>query len=236
MKTRIRGKEGISCLVLAILAMFAVRYPKRTASLILLACGGQDTSSSQSDTKASRTNKKDAGSAVKKVSTSKASTLSPSAITDKIDSYFRDLAAKTKKTDPQQIDLSGMTGIFAFWLTPSQREPYVKKAFFAPTSQVSYYWITGWYRDTGWMQAGMDLNHASSSADWVSGGNAPMLILNGQNDVAAPVANAKYMKKTYPDRVTMVVVPNAGHAMLAEQPQFIIDQVIPYLGQHPIVR
>ena len=103
-------------------------------------------------------------------------------------------------------------------------------------SQVPYYWITGWYRDTGWMQEGMDVDHSSTSADWVSGGNAPMLILNGEYDVAAPVENATYMKKTYPDRVTLVVVPDAGHAMLAEQPAFIIEHVISYLGQHPIVR
>ena len=103
-------------------------------------------------------------------------------------------------------------------------------------SQVPYYWITGWYRDTGWMQEKMDVDHSSTSADWVSGGNAPMLILNGEYDVAAPVENATYMKKTYPDRVTLFVVPDAGHAMLAEQPAFIIEHVISYLGQHPIVR
>jgi pimeloyl-ACP methyl ester carboxylesterase len=228
--------------------MFAVRYPKRVGSLVLLACGGQQVSASSSSTKASKTTKSGPGAAksapkgqspgasTKKVPSAKALAAHPSALTEKIDSYFRDLAAKSAKTDPQDVTLSGMTAAFAFWLTPSVREHFVKHAFFAPMSKVPYYWITGWYRDTGWMQQAMDQDHSSTSADWVSGGSAPMLILNGQYDVAAPVANATYMKKTYPDRVTMFTVPDAGHAMLAEQPAFISDHMISYLGQHPIIR
>jgi pimeloyl-ACP methyl ester carboxylesterase len=228
--------------------MFAVRYPERVGSLVLLACGGQKVSPSPSNTKASKKDQsgpgapksvakgQSSGASTKKTSRAKVPAPSPSALTEKIDGFFRDLAAETEETGPQDVTLSGMTGAFAFWLTPSVREHYVKHAFFAPMSQVPYYWITGWYRDTGWMQQAMDREHSSSSADWVSGGSAPMLILNAKYDVAAPVENAKYMKKTYPDRVTMVVVPDAGHAMLAEQPAFIIDHVISYLGQHPIVR
>jgi hypothetical protein len=53
----------------------------------------------------------------------------------------------------------GMTAIFAYWLKSSERESYAHKAFFAPMSKVPFFWITGWYRDTGWMQAAMDMDH-----------------------------------------------------------------------------
>lgn len=210
--------------------MFAVKYPTRTRSLILLACGGQDTSSSQSKTKSSSP----APKKTKKVASLETPSYNASNITHKIDSFFQSIAKKTAKSDPQHIDISGMAGAFAFWLTPDVREQYVKTAFFAPTSKVPYYWVSGWYRDAGWMQSAMDLDHSSASADWVSGGSAPMLILNGEHDLAAPLSNAEYMKKTYPDRVTMFVVPKAAHAMLAEQPKFIINKVVAYLNQHPI--
>ncbi len=216
--------------------MYAVKYPEHVQSLILLACGGQNVSDSSSQTNASKTTQNSPDPSTKKASSDKDSVLSPSAVTENIDCFFTDLAEQTKETDPQHITLSGMIAAFVYWLPPSERKPYVKKAFFAPMSQVPYYWITGWYRDTGWMQEKMDVDHSSTSAAWVSGGNAPMLILNGEYDVAAPVENATYMKKTYPDRVTLVVVPDAGHAMLAEQPAFIIEHLISYLGQHPIVR
>jgi pimeloyl-ACP methyl ester carboxylesterase len=227
--------------------MFAVKYPEQAQSLVLLACGGQEVSPSASDTKASKPTQsgpgapksasggQSPGTSTQMASSAKAPATPPSDVTKKIDSFFRDLAAKNVKTDPKDVTLSGMIAAFAFWLPPAAREHYVKKAFFAPKSEVPYYWITGWYRDTGWMQQGMDQDH-SSSADWVSGGSAPMLILQGENDVAAPVENATYMKKTYPDRVTIAIVPDAGHAMLAEQPAFIADRVISYLGRHPIGR
>jgi len=48
-------------------------------------------------------------------------------------------------------------------------------------------------------------------------------------------SNVTYMKKTYPDRVTLLEVPDAGHAMLAEQPEFIAEHMISYLTRHPIV-
>jgi pimeloyl-ACP methyl ester carboxylesterase len=225
--------------------MYAVRYPERVGSLILLACGGQEVSPSPSPTDTSKTAQSGPGTPksvptpgapTEKASSAKVPGPTPSTVTENIDCFFLDLAATTAETDPQHITLSGMIAAFAYWLTPSEREPFVKHAFFAPMSQVPYYWITGWYRDTAWMQALMDMEHSSSSADWVGGGNALMLILQGEYDVAAPVENGTYMKKTYPDRVTMGVVPDAGHAMLAEQPAFIADHMISYLGQHPIAR
>ena len=210
--------------------MYAVKYPDRVGTLILLACGGQETSSSSSsDTDTSKTSKSSSDTKAKKASSSTSS----SSVTAEIDSFFQGLAANTAETG-DDVTQSGMTGAFAFWLTPSEREPDVHKAFFAPMSKVPYYWITGWYRDTGWMQAAMDMDHVSTSAVWVGGGNAPMLILQGQYDIAAPVSDGTYMKKTYPDRVTLGVVPDAGHAMLAEQPEYIAEQVISYLGKHPI--
>lgn len=227
--------------------MFAVRYPERVGSLVLLACGGQQVSPSPARTETSKTAPSDPGASktAQKEQRPGASTTKtpgvqalaahPSAITEVIDRYFRNLAEQTKKGDPRDVTLSGMIAAFAFWLPPAERERCVKHAFFAPMSRVPYYWITGWYRDTGWMQQAMDRKHSSSAADWVSGGSAPMLILNGRYDVAAPMENAEYMKKTYPDRVTLFEVPDAGHAMLAEQPAFIGEHVISYLGRHPII-
>jgi pimeloyl-ACP methyl ester carboxylesterase len=68
----------------------------------------------------------------------------------------------------------------------------------------------------------------------VKGGKAPMLIFQGEYDVAAPKENACYMKKTYQDRVTLIMLENAGHAMLAEQPDVIARHTISYLRQHQI--
>jgi hypothetical protein len=48
-------------------------------------------------------------------------------------------------------------------------------------------------------------------------------------DVAAPAENAEALKKEYGNRVTVVDVPGAGHAMLPEQPEFIAKTIIDWL-------
>ncbi len=216
--------------------MFAVRYPERVRSLVLLACGGHLIKDSKSGPGAPKSAPigQSPGPSTKIPSSAKDLELHPSAITERIDLFFRDYVAEALKTGKDET-LSGFIATFAYWLPPAERKLYVKHAFFASNSQVPDYWITGWYRDTAWMQIQTDHKHPSSE-DWTGGGSAPMLILQGKEDKAAPVKNAVQMKEEYPNRVTLHIVPDAGHAMLAEQPKFIIDHVIPYLRRHPIVR
>lgn len=227
--------------------MYAVRYPESVSSLVLLACGGHAISTTSSPTDGTDTTQSGAGatgsvsrgqmhgSSTEMVSSPAAPAVIPLDVTAKIDSFFFAYTQDAVETDSQDVTLSGFIATFAYWLPPYAREPYVKQAFFASMSQVPNYWITGWYRDSAWMQIRTDHEYASSE-DWVGGGNAPMLILQGEYDVAAPVENATSMKEAYPERVTLFVVPDAGHAMLAEQPEFIAEHVISYLDQHPIVR
>jgi len=222
-----------------IVRMYAVKYPDHVGALILLAAGGQEVSSSTQSapiTQDSVSGGEDSGTISEATASSATPVTLPGGLTAEIDSFFQDLVANTAEADSQEVILSGMVGAFAFWLSPSQREPYVKHAFFAPMSDVPYYWISGWYRDAGWMQEALDVDHSSTSADWVSGGNAPMLVMQGEYDIAAPIENGTYLQETYPDRVTLIVVPDAGHAMLAEQVEFIGDHVISYLGENPIDR
>ena len=121
--------------------MFAVRYPEHTQSLVLLACGGQKVSPSPSNTKASKPTQSGPGSSksasrgqcpgtsTQKASSAKAPAPTPSDVTEKIDSFFRDLAAKTVATDPQDVTLSGMIAAFAFWLPPSERRALCQTGF-----------------------------------------------------------------------------------------------------------
>ena len=49
------------------------------------------------------------------------------------------------------------------------------------------------------------------------------------DDAIAPPANAEALVKAAPERVKVVMLPNAGHAMLPEQPQAIGTIVLDYL-------
>jgi pimeloyl-ACP methyl ester carboxylesterase len=54
------------------------------------------------------------------------------------------------------------------------------------------------------------------------------LVLQGLDDVLAPPENARILKAELGDQVTVVDIPQAGHAMLPEQPQLIAKAVTRY--------
>jgi pimeloyl-ACP methyl ester carboxylesterase len=60
---------------------------------------------------------------------------------------------------------------------------------------------------------------------WWAGGKAPMLVIQGLADVAAPPENGRSLKADYPDRVTLVELPALGHKMTWERPDLIAEAI-----------
>lgn len=70
--------------------------------------------------------------------------------------------------------------------------------------------------------------------EWWSGGSAPMLVIQGLQDVVAPPGNGRDLKANYPDRVTLVEIDGAGHALVVEHPVRIADETARFLAGHPL--
>jgi pimeloyl-ACP methyl ester carboxylesterase len=118
---------------------------------------------------------------------------------------------------------AALRDVFVETLTPQQHLAAVKTAFFAPGNDASV-WRGGWYPQVATRQNAAGA--ATPSGEWLDGGRAPILILQGADDRVAAPANAEALKQAHPDRVTVVTIPNAGHAMLPEQPKRIADIMI----------
>ena len=111
-------------------------------------------------------------------------------------------------------------------LPNSIRRGALQRAFFAPNNRAPNYWMTGWYP-----RAGLAQGRATAStplAQWSSGGTAPMLVVQPAQDAAA-ADGAEKLKLLHPDRVTVVNLENAGHAILPEQPEEIARIVLGHL-------
>ncbi|MEP4147681.1 MAG: alpha/beta hydrolase [Halioglobus sp.] len=111
-------------------------------------------------------------------------------------------------------------------LPESIRSRALHRAFFAPDNDAPSYWMQGWYP-----RAGIAQGKATAStplAQWASGGRAPMLVVQPANDAAAP-DGAEKLKRLHPDRVTVVILENAGHATLPEQPEEVSLIVLDHL-------
>jgi pimeloyl-ACP methyl ester carboxylesterase len=112
--------------------------------------------------------------------------------------------------------------------TEAERRAALKKAYFAQNSTPDL-WLTG-----NWPQAARaqgESTRATPLEDWWSGGQAPMLIIQGLEDICALPANGRQLKEAFGGRVILEEIPDAAHALLHEQPEAIAAKVIDYLNR-----
>lgn len=110
-------------------------------------------------------------------------------------------------------------------LPDAERRKALSFAFFAPGNDPAG-WLKGWHPDVLAMQriAG-DLT--SREQDYAAGGK-PILYLQPDHDPLSRPDEAQEFRAALGDRVTVVVIRNASHAAIAEQPEAISDALIEY--------
>ena len=128
---------------------------------------------------------------------------------------------------PRSADTEATTN--RFWDTPlasADRLAAIRQVFFAPGNDARM-WADGWYFDVARAQRASDSR--TPLKDWWAGGSAPMLVLQGTDDVIVLPENAKRLAVEFPNRVTFVEIAHAGHALLPEQPEAIAKAILAYL-------
>jgi len=107
-------------------------------------------------------------------------------------------------------------------LPEAQRLQYLKQAFFAPGNDPSV-WLGGWHPETH--EAEGHARNTTPVDDYFAAGTAPILDLQGESDAVAPRRFSQVLKNMLGDRVTIVVLPHAGHAMAPEQPKAMAEAI-----------
>ena len=107
-------------------------------------------------------------------------------------------------------------------LPESKRLEYLQIAFFAPGNDARV-WLGGWNSQVHHMES-----HAREHTpvdDYFAAGTAPILDLQAENDPVAPRRFSGVLKSLLGDRVTIVVIPNASHALFPEQPHAVTQAI-----------
>src|SRR5579872_3536355 len=117
-----------------------------------------------------------------------------------------------------------------FTLPASERLRYLRLAFFAPDSDASL-WLQGWHPDADEAQSAA--GRATQQSEWWSGGAVPLLDLQGALDPFKPRSATNEMRDEFAERVSVVVIPNAGHALLPEQPAAVTDAILAWIRNLP---
>lgn len=118
--------------------------------------------------------------------------------------------------------------VFDEALSPEDHVKAVATAFFAPGNDPEV-WREGWFPAAA--QAQQLALRATPQAAWSGAGEVDIFIVQAVDDVIAPPANAEALQSAYPDRVTVAMLPKAGHAMLPEQPDRIAELVLQGLSK-----
>jgi pimeloyl-ACP methyl ester carboxylesterase len=112
-----------------------------------------------------------------------------------------------------------------------KRKKDMDYAFFAEGNEIPKYWQQGWHTKTAVLQGKSIIK--TPDTDWQAGGTGPMLVVQADADRIAPKEDtADILLATYPDRVSVVLIENAGHALLPEQPEAVSTAVLEFLSTH----
>jgi pimeloyl-ACP methyl ester carboxylesterase len=111
-------------------------------------------------------------------------------------------------------------------LPDAERLNYLRIAFFAPGSDASV-WLKGWYPDMD--EAQFAAGRATRQSEWWPGGTVPLLDLQAALDPFKPRAMMNEIKDEFGERATIVVIPNASHALLPEQPAAVVEAIVAWM-------
>jgi len=110
-----------------------------------------------------------------------------------------------------------------------ERLEAIRTAFFGPSSDPTV-WSDGWW--LGATTAQVAAANATPTEDWWDGGRAPLLVIQGLDDKVAPPANGHALRDQLGERVSVIDLAEAGHALLVERPHEIAEAMITFIRKH----
>ena len=104
-----------------------------------------------------------------------------------------------------------LTKCFDLAAPREERITALKHAFFAPGHDPTA-WLEGWYPELALAERAAAA--ATHVEQWWSAGTAPILDVQAREDAFAPHAASGKLRAELGERVTIAVIPDAGHALL----------------------
>ena len=129
---------------------------------------------------------------------------------------------------PEEHVWAALARCYQLDLPQEERLDAVRIAWFAPSS--AKVWREGWWPEATAAQGRG--TRATPLEDWWRAGDAPLLVIQGLDDAIAPPANGHALKEQLGERVRVVDLPDAGHALLPEQPDAISKEIVAFLEGH----
>ena len=115
-------------------------------------------------------------------------------------------------------------------LPAEERLGYLRTAFFAPGHDASV-WLSGWHPEVDETQ--FAAGRATKQSEWWSGGKAPLLDLQAELDPFKPRSMMNEIPDEVGPRASVIVIPNASHALVPEQPAAVVNAIVGWIRKLP---
>ncbi len=119
--------------------------------------------------------------------------------------------------------------LYAPEISDDEKHVALQTALFAPSSDASVWVDLPAYPEVRMAQSAAD--QETPREEWLAGGTAPMLVIQGFHDRLAPPANGRWLLERFSDRVRLVELSDSGHALLPEQPDEILAAIREFVQQ-----
>jgi pimeloyl-ACP methyl ester carboxylesterase len=117
-------------------------------------------------------------------------------------------------------------------LTDAERIAALQLAFFAPGNDpVAAGWLKGWYPNIKMKQLAAE--NSTPPDEFIPAGRAPILDMQAEFDTVVPPSARQDLRNELGDRVTIRVIPNAGHALIPEQVEAVAAAMDDYVRGLP---
>ncbi|MFT8244916.1 alpha/beta fold hydrolase [Roseomonas sp. BN140053] len=135
------------------------------------------------------------------------------------------LAAVTGTDVDPEIRRS-ITASFTLTLPDEERLQHLRRAYFAPGNDARV-WLPGWHPDVSMAQRAAVAATRDTAWQRAAERHPLLYVAAAQDAIAAPPSEAALREALGP-RVTRVVIENAGHALIPEQPAAVAEALIGY--------
>lgn len=113
-------------------------------------------------------------------------------------------------------------------LSDEQRLAALRKGFFMPGNDATV-WLKGWAPLANRIQG--EAATSTKQAEYWEAGQVPMLDLVPESDPFKPKEKWYESREELGDRVSVVVIPGASHALIPEQPKAVVEAIAAWMSR-----